>query len=103
MVGVFVFGSLGEVGGDGAHESVTEQNAEEGANQGSCDFVSNFFRRTSEGAHGDDYAENRSHDAEAGKRVGHRAQGRYRLGCVVMLNVHIEFEQLIHVERFDTA
>ena len=103
VVGMFVVGSLGQVGGDGAHESVTEQDAEEGADQGGCDFVADFFGRTSEGAHRDDYTENRGNDAEAGERVGHRAQGRDRLGCVVMLYVHIELEELIHVEWFDTA
>ena len=63
---VFFFGSFGHVGGDGADQSVAEQNAEKRSHQRGGDLVSDLFRRTAEGAHGDD-------DAEHG---GDNARGR---------------------------
>ena len=103
VVGMFVFRRLGEVGGDGSHEAVAKQNAEERADQRRGDFVADFLGRAIDRAHRDDDAEHGGDDAEAGQRVGHGAQGRYRLGCIVMLYFHIELEQLIHIEWLDAA
>ena len=49
-VGVFIVGDLRHIGGDRAHQSVAEQNAQKGSHQCGSDLVPNLFRRSSPSA-----------------------------------------------------
>src|ERR1035438_4199466 len=44
---------------------------------------------------------NRRDNSKTGKRVRHRAQGRYWLETVMMVYLHVELHHLVHVERID--
>src|SRR5258708_18192376 len=48
IVGVFFFAALSHVSGDGADESVAEQNSQEGPYQRGGNFVTDFFGRAAE-------------------------------------------------------
>ncbi len=63
---LFVRG-LGHVGSDGANQSVAEQNAEKSSDEGSGNFVSDFFGWATEGAHGDHDAKDCGDDSQAGR------------------------------------
>ena len=60
---MFLFRHFGHVRRHGPDESIAKQNAQKCPDQRRCDFVSNFFRRTTECAHRDDYAKHGSHDS----------------------------------------
>ena len=104
IVGVLVVGVFGHVGGDGADEAVAQQDAEEGADERGGDFVADLLRRAAERAHGDDDAEHGGDDAEAGQRVGRRCESA-ATGCagLVVVDFHVEFHHLVHVEGLDAA
>src|SRR4051794_26719508 len=51
------------------NKSIARENPEEGSNQRGGYFMSNFFRRTSEGSHRDNDAKNRGDNSKAWKRI----------------------------------
>jgi len=65
--GMFFVGGFCHVGCDGSDQSVAQQDAEESSNQGGGDFISDFFGRSAECAHGDDDAEHGGDDSETGR------------------------------------
>jgi hypothetical protein len=99
---VLLLGGLGHVGSNGTHESVAQQDAEESADEGDGDLVSDLLGRVTESAHGDYDAENRGHDAETGKRISHGAKGGGRLCGLVMVDLHVEIEHLIQFEGIES-
>ena len=57
-----------------------------------------LLRRAAQRAHGDDHAQHRGHDAQAGQRIRHGGQRADRLGRLVVVDFHIQFHHLVHVE-----
>src|ERR1035438_4776401 len=82
---------------DGAHHTVAEQDSEERPDQGGRRLLADGIGRPADGLHGDDHAEHRRHDAQAGKGVGDGVQSGYRLLAASALHLDIEFHQLIEV------
>lgn len=99
--GVLLFSCFGHVGGDRTDQSIAQQNAEKCADKRGGNLVSDFFRRSTDSAHGDDNTQHSSHNAEAGQRIGHGAEGRGRLRGIVMLDFHVKVEHLVKFERID--
>src|SRR5260221_5347925 len=100
---MFRLGGLGHVGGDGANQSVAEQNTEKRPYQGGGNLVSDFFRWPAERSHGDNDAEHGGDNSEAGKGIGHGAEGGGGLGGILMMNLHVEVEHLVEVEGIDAG
>ena len=75
---VVLVGELAHVGGQRPHHAVAEQDAEEGPHQGRGHVLADLFGRSAQRAHGDDDAQHRGHNAQAGQRIGHRGQRRRR-------------------------
>ncbi len=67
VIGVLVFGQLRHVGGHRPHESVAEQNAQKGSDQGRGDLVPDLLRRPAQRSHGDHHAEHGGNDAQSGQ------------------------------------
>ena len=67
---VFLVGSLGHVGGDGANQSVAKQNSQESTDEGSGDFMPDFLRRATQSAHSDDNPEDGRDDSQSRQGVG---------------------------------
>ena len=99
---MLLLGGLGHVGCNGAYESVAEQDAEESADEGGGDLVSDLLGRATESAHGNHDAEDRGHDAQTGKGISHRAKGSGRLSGVVMMDFHVQIEHLIQFEGIES-
>ena len=94
-------GAFAHVGGQRADQTVTQQNTEERADQRGGHLFSDFFGRSAESAHGDNHAEDRRDNAEAGQGVGHRGQCGDGHGGAVMVDVHVQLHHLVHVEGLD--
>ena len=62
----FGFVGLGHVGCQRTEKTVAQQDAEKRPDQRRRYFVPDFFRRPAQRAHGNDDAQNRRHNAQAG-------------------------------------
>ena len=78
-VRVFIVGDFDHVGGERTDQAVAQQDSEESSDQGGGDLLADFFGRAAQGAHGDDDAENRGDNSEAGQGIGHAVKRRSRL------------------------
>ena len=101
--GVLFLGRFGHVGRDRADQSVAQKDSQERSHQSSSDLVSNLFGRTAERSHGDDHTKYGSHDSEAGKGIGHRAEGGGGRRRVLMVNLQVRIEHLVEIERIDAG
>ena len=86
-----------------AKDSVTEENAEEGADKGGGDVFADFFGRAAEGTHGDDNTEYRRNDAQAGEGVRHLFEGGNRGLEFVFHDVDVGFHALFEFKVADAT
>ncbi len=98
-----LFRQLGHIGGQRADKSVAQQDAEKRSYQRSGNFLADFFGRPAERAHGHHHSQHGGNNAQSGQRVGHGAQGSHRLIQFVGMDVHVRFDHLIDIKRFDSS
>ena len=103
QVGALVVRSLLHAGGQRPHQSVAQQDAQKCADQGGGDFVADLFRRTAERAHGDNHAEYSGDNSQAGQGIGHAAQGGDRQAGSVVMDLHVEIQELVQIKGFHSA
>ncbi len=65
--------------------------------------MADLFRRTAEGSHGDHDAEHGGDNSQTWQGIGHAAQGGDGQTGPVVMNLHVEIQELVKVKGFDSA
>src|SRR5579862_2465769 len=99
----FFFSGFAHFAGHGSDQAITQENSEEGSHQSSRHLVSNFFRGPADSAHRDYNSEHGGDNSQARQRVGYSVQRVSRLVGVVVMDLHVQFHDLIQFERRRTA
>src|SRR5450631_1441807 len=101
--GMFFLGRLGHVGGDRTDQSVAQQNAQKGSDQGGGNFVSNFLRWTAESTHRDHDAKDSGDNAQTRQGIGYGAESGGGRSRVLMMHLKVKVEHLVEIEGVDAG
>ena len=86
-----------DIGGEGLNESVGDEDAQKGADEGSRHFLADLFGRPADGLHGDDNAEHRGDYAESGHGIAYFLKDHARLRPFVVMGFDVRVHEGFHV------